>query len=299
MDMIIFGAGASFGSDTSNTPPLGDKLLNSLIQFSPNACGKLTEEQKGLFSSDFEQGMQQLSDSNPYMMPPLQRAMAAYFFHFVPYENNLYRKLSYKIKQSGRKVALATFNYERLLELSLIQGGLQPVVGSEPNASNKIELCLPHGCCHLFCDVARGDSNAVSFNPFIVKTNCAEPSVISNPEEFYNRITDAFTPIMSYFEPQKRTSSGENVITAQRDRYKELVLGASKIAIIGLKLRPHDVHIWNPLDETQATIIYCSGKEAGDEFQNWANQNRSDRCNIILKGYFEQHFSDICNELGI
>lgn len=299
MDMIIFGAGASFGSDTSNTPPLGDGLPDSLIRFSPDVWGRLSTEQKESFRSDFEQGMQQLSNSNPHMMPPLQRAMAAYFFQFVPTQSNLYRKLSRKIKQSKWKGALATFNYERLLELSLIEEGLQPVVGSGTNAPDQVEICLPHGCCHIFCESVHGMANAVSLSGPNVATS-GSIRAISNPAEFNSRIeNDAFPPVMSYFEPQKRTTSGINFVTDQRNRYNELVLGSSRIVIIGLKVRPHDTHIWNSLAETQATLIYCSGREGGSEFQKWTAENRKNKANRTFDGCFDYHFDEICEELDI
>ena len=34
-DMIIFGAGASFGSDIFNVPPLASDLIDELISFQP------------------------------------------------------------------------------------------------------------------------------------------------------------------------------------------------------------------------------------------------------------------------
>ncbi len=48
--------------------------------------------------------------------------------------------------------------------------------------SNEIELNLPHGCCHLFCESARGVAGAVSFAGLNVEIN-GEIKIISDPGE--------------------------------------------------------------------------------------------------------------------
>jgi len=153
MNLIIFGAGASFGSDTSSVPPLGNKLFDALTDFAPNSWGTVHQKYKEVFQNDFEKGMQILSSEQPTWLPPLQRAMAAYFFNFSPQRTNLYVRLANQIKASSwnLKGSLVTFNYERLLIFSLNASGVQPAVESDQINSNQIELCLPHGCCNLFC----------------------------------------------------------------------------------------------------------------------------------------------------
>jgi hypothetical protein len=91
-----------------------------------------------------------------------------------------------------------------------------------------------------------------------------EPECIIDPIKFQQRLThDVIPPIMSYFEPQKSNASGANFIAKQRKRYQQLVLNSQKIAVIGLKVRSFDTHIWNPLAQTNAEIVYCSGKQSG------------------------------------
>jgi len=105
---------------------------------------------------------------------------------------------------------------------------------------------------------------------------------------------DAFPPVMSYFEPSKRTTSGANFIESQRKRFAELVEGAEKIAIIGLRVREHDKHIWEPLSKTSAKIIYCAGNSAGDEFKKWSNKNREKKTDfLVLNSYFNEGFEEI------
>lgn len=294
--LIIFGAGASFGSDNNNVPPLGSDLFFALQRFNPDGWGKIDGNLANSFQFDFETTMPLL---NPHTMPPLQRAMAAYFFRFQPTQNSLYYKLANLIFQKAWDGALATFNYERLLEISLIAAGIQPFIRNAPNHKKPIELCIPHGACHIFCQAVRGSAQGISFSGPNITTN-GPVEVIADPQVFQNRIVnDAFPPVMSYFEPAKRTTSGANFIEAQRIRFADLVDKAKKIAIIGLRVREHDKHIWEPLSKTNAKLIYCSGKSAGDEFSRWLEKNRNGKNDVILNSYFQDEFDNIINELEL
>jgi hypothetical protein len=300
MNLIIFGAGASYGSDTSNTPPIGNNLFNALSTFDPNKWGKLPKVYQDTLQRDFEQGVQKLSIDQSFWLPQLQRSMAAYFFNFVPRYNNLYVKMAELIGKSGwnLKGSLVTLNYERMLPIALTRNNLQPVLLPAPNViqNNLIELCLPHGTCNFFCSAIRASGIAFSGVTF----DEGAPECIIDPFQFRQRlISDSIPPIMSYFEPQKSNCSGNNFIVKMRKRYEELVLQSTKIAIIGLKVRVFDGHIWNPLSRTNAEIIYCSGRQAGTEFLNWCAQNRVGKANKVLEGYFDECFDPICKEIDL
>ena len=292
MHLIIFGAGASYGSDTTGTPSLTKDLFDQLSLFNSNGWGKIYGELADSFRQDFELAMKKV---NTHLLTLLQRGMAAYFFNFLPKESNLYYKLASKIKNKHWDGKFITFNYDRLLEISLSKAGLRPVVGRGPNSDNEIEMCLPHGCCHIFCESVKGSAKCVSMNGTVISTQ-GEIIPISNPDIFNSRIVnDAFPPVMSYFIPSKYTTSGVNFIENQRKRYTELVLNANSIAIVGLMLREHDEHIWVPLKKTSARIIYMSGKSSGDKFKEWIEKYRSNNSDIILPYYFSGGFEKLCN----
>jgi len=298
-NMILFGAGASYGSDDVGTPPLGSDLFDALVCFNRSGWGQIPLDLVDNFRHDFEEGMRTLSKSNPHWMPPLQRAMAAYFFNFTPRYSSLYRKLARRILESNWNGSLSTINYERLLELSFISEGLRPVVGTSRTNSNEIELCLPHGCCHLFCESVRGSANMLSLAGTMVTTN-GPIKCIPNPAEFQSRIqNDAFPSVMSYFEPEKRTTSGASFIDGQRHRFLELALRASNLGILGVRVRPNDNHIWDPLAKTSARLVYCSGKRGGEEFEVWSQYNRPDKQGLTLYGYFADCFEHFCEELEL
>jgi hypothetical protein len=314
--IIIFGAGASFSAGPAQfgftnpikgkLPALGNRLFDDLREFDRANCfdGKLTwgglsDSYSKMFNTDFEQGMAECLKT--FGLPSqLQRTMAEYFFNFsaTAGKDNLYVRLGEFIRDASWDGAIVTLNYERLLEQSLTYVGLQPFVGSAQKISDKkIELCFPHGCCHIFCDGVRS-SGAVLFGTGVTTSGVIK--VISDPKEFFPRIhQDSFPPVMSYFEPNKRTVAGGNFIESQRKRLKELISGAEQIVIVGMKVRPDDRHIWEPLADTKGRIIYC-GKNGVEEFNRWSKEkNRGERGDLILKKYFNEAFDEICNYLGL
>jgi hypothetical protein len=65
-NIILFGAGASYGSDNSGIPPLGNNLFSELARFNPPGWGSLSIEYKNTFNDDFEQGMLKVASERPY-----------------------------------------------------------------------------------------------------------------------------------------------------------------------------------------------------------------------------------------
>jgi len=298
MNILLFGAGASYGSNNGNVPPLGDDLFFALQEFNPPGWGSLPASLSSEFHGNFENGMTKLSQNHSHAMPVLQRAMAAYFFNFLPTANNLYRVLAQRIKTSGWNGAITTLNYERLLEISLIHEGIQPVIGSSPCGS-QLELCLPHGCCHLFCDGVSASSTGVSFSGVGVSFD-GPIRVINNPQEFGQRInSNAVPPVMSYFEPQKTTSAGRSFIEGQRTRWTQLANQADVVGVVGIRVRKQDTHIWEPLRNTSGKIVYCGGSQGGQEFTEWHEKYCKGKSCSVLSGYFSDEFDLICDELEI
>ncbi len=297
--VILFGAGASYGSEASGMPPLGAALFDALRQFNPDGWGQVPESLAKTFRADFEAGMVALSNTSQHALPVLQRAMAAFFFRFAPTTASLYVQLAQRIRAKGWVGSLTTLNYERLLEFSLSHAGVQITVNSAASSNGAVELCFPHGCCHFFCESVRGLASGVSFSGMDVTTN-GPVTAIGNPVQFSDRIkNDAFPPVMSYFEPQKRTTSGANLIADQRHRWLQMCTSATTIAVIGVHPRSHDSHIWEPLHLTKARIVYCGGPSAAAAFKTWKKTSGRTATDTVLYGYFANEFENICAEVGL
>ena len=294
--LILFGAGASRGSDKQDTPPLGPDLFDSLQTFSLETWGQVSKAEAIAFKDDFEQGMKAYTESHSSdgTVDKLQRAMAKFFFTFKPRQSSLYVRLAERIGASNWNGAIVSLNYERLLELSLRSVGLNVIVGGP--SPDSIELCLPHGCCHFFINLQLQGSIVLGSKN--LKMDSSEPLIaIHDQSEFRQRIcTDKLPPVMCYFEPGKDARCGLSFINGQRERFHALVGSASVVAIVGVKVRPHDRHIWNPLANTRARLVYCSGKSDVPKFECWAkNHGRKDYC--VIPDLWAKGFDEICEAL--
>ena len=154
-NLIVFGAGASFGSDDGDwsTPPLGEGLFDALCQFDRRGWRAVPQQFADLFRADFEQGMRAFADAHPSdgLVDQLHCDMGAYFHRFEPRPSSLYVRLAERIRASNWEGALPTLNYERLLELALRRAGLESRIQGVRSGASEVELVLPHGCCNLFC----------------------------------------------------------------------------------------------------------------------------------------------------
>jgi hypothetical protein len=168
-NLIVFGAGASFGSDNSKCPVLATALFVTLTAKFPTSWGAIPPQFAAKFAEDFEvgmddyiehveqttQGMASISSRPlPYRLPSLnklQADMARYFIEFDAAPQNLYRRCIAKaIARSARwPGALATLNYDLILPLSLISEGITPSIYPS-TAPRTVEVCMPHGSCALY-----------------------------------------------------------------------------------------------------------------------------------------------------
>ena len=340
-NLILFGAGASHGSDTCGTPPLMGGLFHELKRFDPGGWGAIGGELARRFgqADEFEPAMNELLKLDYSRAVVLQRAMASYFFWFRPGPENLYARLAGRIRDAPWDGALATLNYERLLKLALEDAGVPFWTDglSSPDGA-ATELCYPHGCCDLFCNIRTESSTqgagSTKVNIVAPKRTIIEPGkrrdgseplttlrrqgggevcfddLVQIDSKGIRRIQDAdqhaqeletstVLPIMCYIEPDKRSQSGVSFIRRQWSRFETLVSSASVVAIIGVNVRCRDAHIWGPLAETPARIVYCAGASAARHYSVWAEEHRPNRGDTLLLGDFEDEFDTICDAVGL
>ena len=55
-------------------------------------------------------------------------------------------------------------------------------------------------------------------------------------------------------------STAKKFIQEQRDRTKELIAAADLVVIVGVRVRKHDNHLWEPLSQAAGKLLYCAGK---------------------------------------
>ncbi len=70
-NLILFGAGASTGSDTFGVPPLGNGLLSALQQFDPGTWNQIPLNLISQLRNDFEKGMEEISNKHSTVLATL------------------------------------------------------------------------------------------------------------------------------------------------------------------------------------------------------------------------------------
>lgn len=104
---------------------------------------------------------------------------------------------------------------------------------------------------------------------------------------------------MCDFDPKKETISGQKFIDAQKNCLIELIYEADNIALIGIRARSNDTHIWDFIVISNARIIYCAGKSGGLEYDTWKVGKRINNSDIVINQYFNEAFDEICKYLHL
>jgi hypothetical protein len=287
MRVMLFGAGASFGSEPSaRVPPLGPQLFDELARFAPATWGALPTPWPSRFRSDFEPAMAAFISAGGFGAP-LQWDMATYFYtQFTATLSSTYVTLFKVLADTIDQYLFTTLNYELLLFQARVLAGIP---------RGKLAVCLPHGSSCVCCTSISG-SAWISFTGGISTEGAVR--VFRDPHDFITeRHRNVFPPVMSYYEPNKFAVSGANFIRDERVRLKNTILSADRIALIGVRVHPVDKHIWGPLARTKARIIYLSGASAAVDFSTWtANENRID--DLSVPKYFGDGIGDLSAFLG-
>lgn len=287
MRVVIFGAGASYGSEsTAKVPPLGAKLFDELIQFAPTTWGTLPPNWSSQFRSDFEPAMASFIQSGGFGAP-LQWDMAEYFFsQFSATKSSVYIALIKALSSNIDHYFFATINYDLMLFQARAMAGV---------ATEMFQVCLPHGNSCLCCEGVSA-THGVSFTGGV--STGGRVRVFRNLADFRAEKTkNVFPPVMSYYEPNKFTVSCSNFIQDERARFEQAILSTQKVAVVGMRVHPVDRHIWQPLAKTKATILYLSGSSAANDFSTWCvNEGRSG--DLPINKYFSEGLQELISFLS-
>lgn len=139
----------------------------------------------------------------------------------------------------------------------------------------------------------RGSPGSIHFHPSLNAIN-GPVRAYGGLEEFQDQFNNnPLPPVISCFDKAKTTPAAKEFIQKQRERLKELIEAANLVIVIGVRIRDHDKHIWEPLKATQGKILYCSGQTGANEFEKWQAKWRANDNDAALPGYFKTHFEDI------
>ena len=274
--VFLIGAGASYGCKNvlPSRPPTGDKLFSILEQKYPEIMNPIIKKIGKDCTDNFEQKMYEISKNSEIELIPLNKILAKYFSTFrVNSTNNTYSELIKLLNDKNTNFVLSTLNYDCLLEHASLQLGiLVTYVLNDQEPCTKIMKL--HGSCNFAMGLSGIKFAGPPVNPIKVEFGGSinGPVKYLDPETVCFKIDNFFAgPVMSYYMKGKPTNVGGSFITNLQNQWKELVLNAKKIIIIGISPNFEDAHIWDSIKNTSAEIAYVGRKNGFDELYSEIN----------------------------
>ena len=259
---LLFGAGASrFSGDCSPIPPpLGPDFFDELVKRGGIAA-TVEADIAEVFRGNFEVGTSMFRQRRGAEVTTLLIEMADYFARFTPGLSNLYVKLLAGMSDTNRRFAIATLNYELLIELSATHIGRTISYTVSGAGRHSIPILKPHGSCNFLPDLAPRQIYNLSVN--IVDTT-KHAAIVDAPVRAAN-VTEvlefcarenSIAPALALYEKGKDTLFCPTFVRQQQAEYKDTVAQASRIFVIGARVNEEDEHIWLPLAQARAPLYY-------------------------------------------
>ena len=202
------------------------------------------------------------------------RDMASYFLDFTPAPGNLYFELVERLEGMGERVALATLNYDLLLDAALSVRWRALWIGEPAELDGAPCLLKPHGAPNLIPDTEHVFIGGTVIGcPAILDA----PSKISAPNEVISWLEvqdvrdNQLAPVMSLYARDKNSLWCSDRVMESRTHFAEMARTVQNIIVCGVRHVDHDGHIWKPLHESAAKLIYIAYDDASAaEIRPWA-----------------------------
>lgn len=260
MISILFGAGASFGSELHKpSPPLGNYLFHEL-ENQQGAFAGLPEEAKSEFRMHgFEKGMLSVPNDSR-VINPLQKEIAVYLSSFSPSYENAYARLFRSLREYTKHINLITLNYDLLIEQSLFMVGAHKILYNVDNGFLQEKLLKVHGSSNfvpiLNPNIKFGRIISIDSEAFIETHGVDLLKNHQEVKEWCNSLSNIdFSPVMCMYNKDKRGVINSSYLTEKREEYKRVIAKTKLLFIVGVKYIEHDNHIWDEVLNSAPELI--------------------------------------------
>jgi hypothetical protein len=298
MKVVLFGAGASYGSGQviPRVPPLGNDLFEVLYRLYPNSWGQIPEKFKTVFSDNFEEGMAEVIDNGYATIGNLMQSMGIFFscFHLTEDCDNLYINFLKQLNSTGilKDVLISTINYECLIEKAANLVGLPVSYFNNPN-DNELSLWKIHGSCNfklVGIEATRGviiNSQNVSFDGNIKALNPGDVK-----KEFEGNT--AFHPSMCLFAKDKPITIAPSIIRGKQEEWSKITEKAEVMCVIGVRPNTEDSHIWDAISDCEGKLLFIGNQ---NDFNAYTSTYRMSKDNLYLGNRWHESFNAVLSEL--
>lgn len=281
--MIVFGAGASSysGPCTPECPPLGNWLFEKLVEYKEGLPHKLVTEYGHIFRDNgFEAGMAAVAHLGSDAVIPVQRLTALYLSQFKIEHGNHYLRLMDGLRPDlGMGVTFGTLNYDLLLEQALDRVGWNSRYQTPPQANPwpEVSVLKLHGSSNF---LPKLEQNIVfENNKFLQTTKYVEGlpmDFVDSHEKVQAWINEPryrnLTPVLSVYGPGKTSPYNQGFIDYGQAYWRECLLKAKIIVLIGINYVPHDTHLFEPLATAPGVIAVVNPDYAS--YAPWIREQR-------------------------
>jgi hypothetical protein len=290
--IILFGAGASFGSEANKeyTPPLGPNLFKKL-ESRGGVASSIPDEIKSLFHEDFESGMREYNIYTNNNSMTFQRELAHYLAEFSPNENNAYSEV---IKEFGvNNITYVSLNYDLLFEQCAGQMNFG-ITYSSKKQNMMASLLKIHGSSNFWPTISLGGGITFSGNKVDVESDVQPLNQIQTLKRC--KEDKGLAPALAHYAVGKDIKVCPSFVSRQSDEWKVSVTEAKKIAVIGVKVHEVDTHIWDELGKSKASIWYVGFDSDKAAFNVWKERHNKTNAFFIESDFqscvsiIEKHF---------
>lgn len=259
MISILFGAGASYGSEIDKpTPPLGNCLFDKLVD-AGGAFNDLSDTLKANFRSQgFEKGMLDVPNDSR-IINPLQKEIAIYLSSFSSSMENAYVKLFKSLGSDASGFNLITLNYDLLIEESLFLLGVQKINYGINKCDGEYYLLKLHGSSNFIPDFGNFHIKGIigiNSGSFLETENVKALSTHQEIKTWCEEDRDNdFSPVMCMYNKDKRAVINASYLEKMKSEYLKTISATRLLIIIGVKYIEHDHHVWDVIFENDVALI--------------------------------------------
>lgn len=281
--MVVFGAGASSysGPCAPECPPLGNWLFEKLVEYKGGLPQKMVTEYGHIFRDEgFEAGMAAVAHLGSDAVIPVQRLTALYLSQFqIEYGNHYLRLMAALRPNLGMGVTFGTLNYDLLLEQALRSVGWNSRYQTPPQSSPlpEVSVLKLHGSSN-FLPKLEGDV-VFEDNKFFRGTKYAEGmpmDFVDSHEKVQAWMNEPkyrnLTPVLSVYGPGKTSPYNQGFIDRGQAYWRECLMRAKIIVLIGINYVPHDTHLFEPLATAPGVIAIVNPDYAA--YSPWIREQR-------------------------
>jgi hypothetical protein len=296
--VFLFGAGASFGAGDilPERPPLGGQLYQRLSECFPSTWGNMPSDIKRTFQQlGFESGMEIIYRDYGTAIAPLMREMAIYLVQLRPYSGQtVYGKLVDKLISRNEldRVIFSTQNYDCVLEFELINRNI-PIDYFAQDFPTTLPVWKLHGSANWFAkDIRVGED--VQFGPGVVFGGGLQAWLDMEKVIETCLVNQGLYPCMALYMRGKPVQISPDAVQDIQARWKAMIASAQLVIVAGVNPLPEDNHIWEPLANTDAELLFIGDQRA---FQTWTRTYRK-KSHHYLAPFFSNGLYYLIQYLG-